>query len=55
MSGGLGISEDSVSDIQEQKLRKKRGGLGHIFRRKDQVKDQGGRIVDNMVHILNQT
>lgn len=52
MSGGLGISEDSMGDKQEQKLRKKRGGLGDIFRRKDQVKDQGSAIVDDMVHAM---
>ena len=36
---------DPISDTQELKLRKKRGALGDLFRRKD----QGGTIVDDMV------
>lgn len=39
MSGGLGIFDVSNSEMQDQKLRKKRGGLGDIFRRKDQGAD----------------
>jgi hypothetical protein len=53
MSGGLGIWEDPTGDTQEQKLRKKRGGLGDIFRRRDQVKDQDGTILDDMVHAVD--
>jgi len=45
MSGGLGISADPTSDTQEQMLRKRRGTLGDLFRRKD----QGGMIVDDMI------
>jgi hypothetical protein len=39
MSGGLGIFEVSNSETQDQKLRKKRAGLGDMFRRKDQGAD----------------
>jgi hypothetical protein len=45
MSGGLGISEGPSSDMQEHKLRKKRGALGDLFRRKD----QGSTVVDDLV------
>lgn len=43
MSGGLGIIEGPINETQEQKLRKMRGALGDIFRRKD----QGPAIVDD--------
>jgi hypothetical protein len=60
MSGGLGISADPTSDTQEQKLRKKRGALGDLFRRKDHgatvvddmIKNQGGTVMNDIAQTL---
>jgi hypothetical protein len=59
MSSGLGISTESISETQEQRLRKKRGALSDLFRRKgqgglimdDMVKDQGGAVMSDIAHL----
>jgi hypothetical protein len=62
MSGGLGIIVGPGNETQELKVRKKRGALGDLFRRKDSglatgdnmvhPKDQGSTVMGDMAHAL---